>query len=63
MAEIQGLQAQSEQGLTEHEAESRRQRLEAYFEEGSTALMYAAALRVLGSRLRLRLGRDNRAGQ
>ena len=44
VAEILGLQAQSEEGLTEHEAESRRQRLEAYFEEGSTALMYAAAL-------------------
>ena len=61
VAEIQGLQAQSEQGLTEHEAESRRQRLEAYFEEGSTALMYAAALRVrvrmrVRVRLRLRVG-------
>ena len=44
VAEIHGLQAQSEEGLTEHEAESRRQRLEAYFEDGSTALMYAAAL-------------------
>ena len=38
------LQAQSEEGMSEHDVESRRQRLEAFFEEGSTALMYAAAL-------------------
>ena len=30
--------------MSGQEADAKRQRLEAYFEEGSTALMYAAAL-------------------
>jgi len=44
VAEIEALQAQSDDSMTEAEADAKRQRLEAYFEEGSTALMHAAAL-------------------
>lgn len=44
VAEITALQAQPETGLTEQEADAKRQRLDAYFERGSTALMYASAL-------------------
>ena len=38
------MQAQDDATTTEQEADAKRQRLDAYFEEGSTALMYAAAL-------------------
>lgn len=43
VAEIEKLQASSEEGLTDSELDARRQRIEAYFEEGTTALMHAAA--------------------
>ena len=42
--EIAGLHAQDDATLDETTAEAKRQRLDAFFEEGSTALMYAAAL-------------------
>ena len=44
VAEIENLHAQKDEELTEQELDAKRQRLEAYFEEGSTALMHAAAL-------------------
>lgn len=43
VAEIEALQAQADSTLTETELDAKRQRLEAYFESGSTALMHAAA--------------------
>jgi len=42
--EIANLQAQSEEGMTEPEIDAKRQRIDAYFEAGTTALMHAAAL-------------------
>jgi len=41
--EIEKLQGQSDDGLTEAELDAKRQRIEAYFEAGTTALMHAAA--------------------
>jgi len=43
-AEIANLQAQSDEGMTEPEIDAKRQRIDAYFEAGTTALMHAAAL-------------------
>ena len=37
-------QAQSDEGMTEPEIDAKRQRIDAYFEAGTTALMHAAAL-------------------
>lgn len=44
VAEIEALQAQADDGLAEADAEAKRQRIEAYYEAGTTALMHAAAL-------------------
>lgn len=44
VSEIHSLQAKEDSSLSEAEIDAKRQRLDAYFEEGSTALMYAAAL-------------------
>jgi len=44
VAEISALQAQDDGVMSEQEVDAKRQRMEAYFEEGSTALMYSAAL-------------------
>ena len=43
VAEIEKLQAQPDDGLTEPELDAKRQRIEAYFEQGTTALMHASA--------------------
>ena len=44
IAEIETLQAQKDDEITEAELDAKRQRLEAFFEAGSTALMHASAL-------------------